>query len=680
MKFPERIKAIFTKKNLVQKATEKKMTSQDWDAIRLAYKDEYGTDLDEDNAAYQQTLRDAAVGQNVAALLGSQQPVQENASQEANEEGGENTEGAANENAQQAAQNNPDVLAQIQSLITSNNTMSRQINAMVGRAAPDQPQQTGPATLVLSGPGTTATHLYGIQHEMFSLDNRWNRVAANPSYSLANPIISKSEEIAFRGQIEKVGEAISNRFRHLHENGQLNKETLKSLTFTTSDLSSAGLGDQYVVRRQDALIARILEIPNVSDLFNTRYNVQDRELMTNAFFSELTQAFQTGAIFKGGMSLSPEFGHVDDLMIKVEFGSMKEIERMYIGYLNTSGSDPIKWNMIEFAILGLLKQAMNEYNTRKILGIYVKPEANTPGAAINASTGVIYTLLRYYHENKLLLHDDEDLADYDKATIFSVVKEFIAAVLESVTAVGSSLDGFYINLNKNHKSWWISAIRTALGKDTDFNGPDSYANVVPDTDIRIRWIPNMKQLTFMWLEQPGNLQFLENVPGEIYALKMQEFMEQVMVWSNGKEGTTASFVGKPFATSAALAANNFELQQIFMNKPISLLAADATTVDGTKGILFGTIANTAATALTDITGAQKGVAYIIECAATTNASTIAKSGKFSEITEAYTPTAVGDYIMVILNSAGTKFLELERKVAGTRTINTALQPNIPGAR
>ena len=35
--------------------------------------------------------------------------------------------------------------------------------------------------------------------------------------------------------------------------------------------------------------------------------------------------------------------------------------------------------------------------------------------------------------------------------------------------------------------------------------------------------------------------------------------------------------------------------------------------------------------------------------------------------------------MVILNSEG-KFLELERREGGVRTINKELQPNIPGAR
>lgn len=109
------------------------------------------------------------------------------------------------------------------------------------------------------------------------------------------------------------------------------------------------------------------------------------------------------------------------------------------------------------------------------------------------------------------------------------------------------------------------------------------------------------------------------------------------------------------------------------------MAADATTMDASKGFWQVTTANTAAKAITDITNAKAGVAYIIECGDTDNATTIAKTGKFADITAAYTPTKVGDYIMVILNSKGN-FLELERQVGGVRKVNAELQPNVPGVR
>ena len=82
---------------------------------------------------------------------------------------------------------------------------------------------------------------------------------------------------------------------------------------------------------------------------------------------------------------------------------------------------------------------------------------------------------------------------------------------------------------------------------------------------------------------------------------------------------------------------------------------------------------------TDIANAKAGVAYCIEAGIATHLPKVEKSGKFAKITAAFTATAVGDYLMVILDKDGN-FRELERCVGGKRTINTALQPNVPGGR
>ncbi len=83
------------------------------------------------------------------------------------------------------------------------------------------------------------------------------------------------------------------------------------------------------------------------------------------------------------MKLENEMGHVDDAMIKLKFGPMKELERMYIGYLNKEGSDPIKWSMIEFCILNSLETAQVEQNKRRMRGIYVKPETGVAGSYLH---------------------------------------------------------------------------------------------------------------------------------------------------------------------------------------------------------------------------------------------------------------------------------------------------------
>jgi hypothetical protein len=334
--------------------------------------------------------------------------------------------------------------------------------------------------------------------------------------------------------------------------------------------------------------------------------------------------------------------------------------------------------MIEFMLLNMYIQMTSEYNKRRIMGIYVKPEAGVAGSYLNAGTGVIYTMVRYQHENKLLPHDDSAYASYDNTNFLAAVQEFVEDV-QLKLAEDQSLDGFCVYLNEAHKPWWIKNVRTTYGKDIDFQGPKGFENIVPDTDVAIVWVPNLGQAKWIFMQKPGNIQGLGYVPGEMFAVKLKEDMELVKGWSTWKEGTSAAFVGRRFTTNAALVANDYLMQQIFCNKPVTDLVADATTCDATKNFWFKTIQNTVPTAITDIVGATKGPAYIIECGHATNASTIAQAGKFSELTAVYTPTAVGDYIMVILASTG-KFLELERCVAGTRTINATLQPNVPGAR
>ena len=72
--------------------------------------------------------------------------------------------------------------------------------------------------------------------------------------------------------------------------------------------------------------------------------------------------------------------------------------------------------MIEFCILNSLETAQVEQNKRRMRGIYVKPETGVAGSYLNASTGIIYTLVRYMHEFKILPHDDESYRSYTAST------------------------------------------------------------------------------------------------------------------------------------------------------------------------------------------------------------------------------------------------------------------------
>ena len=667
MSLKEKLMSVIEMLGFKQKFEDKSLTKDEFNSLIAEYQKKYQSTLTDDIASEQAAQKTAQQADEFQNMLNTIQSVLN---------GGEPSAAADDNGEQQPAQQGN---ATLEGILEGIKGMRADIQAMGANPAPDQPVQTiNTVTLSVNGFANTPDYLFGVEHSLFSMKNRWNQIAANPRAAAALPEVDEQVDgVAFYKEACNYAKSLKNRYQYLQQNKMLDAAALAKGTYATNydGVDKAGLGDQFVVLRQDALIARVLQVRDLTQFFPVAYGYQDRGLVFNAFFDEVSQAYQSGEVFKGGMKIENHMGYVDDAMIKMEWGPMKELERKYIGYLNKEGSDPIKWTMIEYQLLNTLRAAQVEQNKRRMRGIYVKPDKGVAGSYLNAATGVLYTLLRYVHQYDIKPHGESTYRTYTQATFLPAVQEFIADVRASITE-DMDLDNHFIYLNKNHQAWWIKNVRSTYGKDTDFAGPMGALSVVPDTTMRIIWLPYLGQTPFMMLHEPGNIQFLEYVPGEMLSVKMQENMEQVRAWSVWKEGTSASFTGRRFATKEEMDKNNYEWQQIFIN----LFAATITDkVDGNNGFWQITDSTTTQTTFTDIENAKAGVAYCIECGDETKLPQIAKSGKFDSITDAFTATAVGDYIMVILGSDG-KFRELERCVGGKRTINKELQPNVPGAR
>ena len=666
MNFKEKLKSVLDLLQLGKKFEDKTLSQEEFNSIVAEYRKKYQTTLNDDLAAEQaakQTAKQAAEFQQMLNTIQSVIKGVDPASKE-------------NENSEEEQ---PQSNATLEGILESLNGMRADFQALAKKPEEDKPTQTITVSPVsINGFGNTPKYLFGVEHPMLSMQDRWNKIAANPRAAAALPEVDEQVDgVAFYKAAYGFAKSLKARYQYLQENKLLDAPALAAGKYATNydGVDKAGVGDQFIVLRQDALIARVLQLRDMTQYFPVAYGYQDRGLVFNAFFDEVSQAYQTGEVFKGGMKIENHMGYVDDAMIKMEWGPMKELERKYIGYLNKEGSDPIKWTMIEYQLLNTLTTAQVEQNKRRMRGIYVKPEAGVAGSYLNAGTGILYTLLRYVHQYDIKPHVDEDYRSYTQATMLAAVQEFLADVRSTVTE-DMDIDQHVIYLNKNHQGWWIKNVRTTYGKDTDFTGPMGALNVVPDTTTHIIWLPYLGQLPFMMLHQPGNLQFLEYIPGEMLAMKMQEQMEQVRAWSTWKEGCSASFTGRRFDSRDAMDKNAYEWQQIFIN----LFAATIKDkVDGNDGFWQVTGATTTADTITDIVNAKNGVAYCIEAGVAEHLPKIAKSGKFANISDAFTASKVGDYIMVIIGNDGN-FRELERCVGGKRTINKELQPNVPGGR
>lgn len=633
-KFKTILNSIMQELGLIEKVKDKSLTDDDWKNIAQSFTEKTGKDF------YAEATMSEEDQQRIEAHDRALQLLNEGADPEPENK---NTDP---KQATSAPKQENKLLERVAQLQQTLRTQQEALNKLSQETEKDH-VVTQPIKHLGLGGSHTPTHAFGIEHPMFDAKKRWNQVAMRVSLS-SDP--TEEDEVNFKAEVKNHSRRIITRMQELHQSGSLNPKALQEIDY--SHLTEADLGEQYVIRRTDALIARIIGLPNVFSIFPLRSFIQDQELITNAFFDEYSQAYQEGEISKGGAELVPEKARVDDAMFKKLFKSMKWIERQYIGYLNTNGSDPTKWGMIEWMLLHISTVLNNERNVRAIRGCRVEPEKGKNGHFLNSSTGIVYRLLTYIEDLKILPFDNEDYADYNATNMVDVVENFVEETHQCL----ETLLGKALYLNEKHKPWYKQSFRKKYGEQTDFSDGIKVMNY----DIPIIWVPNMAAMKFIFIQDIGNLQCLEYIPGEMFGIRFEQRLESVWAYSVWKEGTGAAYSGKKFDTLKELQADNRKHQVIFINKPVTKLGENTTTAKAADNFWFVTSANTQATVFTDIEGAEPGVVYKIEIGGEENATSISKSGKFSELKSAWNPTKTGAWIKVLYDKESDKFKEVDR--------------------
>ena len=340
-------------------------------------------------------------------------------------------------------------------------------------------------------------------------------------------------------------------------------------------------------------------------------------------------------------------------MFKYLFKSLKWIENSYLGYLNTNGSDPVKWTMIEWLVLEIAKKLSAERIERQVLGHRVEPVEGKKMPANFGATGIVHRLFSYFDEHKVLPFRDASLATYTADNMGDVLSAF----MDQLSAVVKNPAEYTVYVNAKHMPWYKAWYKENYGQLANFSGIEF---TVPNHENPIVFVPAMGNIPFIFASIPGNIQPLENVPGEAYKVGFQRDLESVWAFSYWKDGAGSTFSGVPRKSLAELEAADYADQIIFMNWPAVDLAAGATAADAKKGIIFRTGANSSAPTLTNIANAREGVIYRIEIGTAANATKIAKSGKFSEISEAWNPTSAGEYIKLYYDAETQKFHDVAR--------------------
>lgn len=339
-------------------------------------------------------------------------------------------------------------------------------------------------------------------------------------------------------------------------------------------------------------------------------------------------------------------------MFKHLIKDMKWIETNYLGYLNTSGSDPVKWSMIEWLVLQFAKQLNKEAIKRQMLGYRVEPKEGEKASGMFAATGIIHKLIDFYDkENKVLPFFDKSVCEFTIANIGDVLGAFMAEISDRV----DDADEYTVYLNAKFKPMFKAWYTATYGTNADFSG---VIFKVPNYDNEIVFVPAMGNLQFIFASKPGNIQLLENVPGEMLKMYFQRDLEAVWAASYWKEGAATTFSGAQKKDKEELAETDAVEQIIFMNWPAVDVTPDAVVLDGKAGMLLKTGVNTKATALTDIKNAKNDVVYRIEIGDATFPTQINKAGKFDTLTAAWAPTKVGEWIKVYCKDG--KFYDVDR--------------------
>ena len=638
---------------LLEKAKAKTLTKEDWDKITQSYKEATGRDFYADAKAEDDKIKlahDAAL--EIISKAEKDDDDDEGKSSEDTDDDDDEGKGSedTDDDDDEKGKKKSILTKKVQSIVNDKSKLKAENKKLKEKAAVDKPADVFDRSIAIIGGAHTDKHIFGIEHAMFLRSKRWNQLTVIGRKHNVDPDIEDGKE--FQKEAREYAKSVGRRISQLHNLGLLSVDGMKAIDY--SQLTNANLGEQFVVFRQDALIARIIEIPSVKSIFSMRSNIQDQDLITNAFFGEFSQAYQEGEISKGGAELQPEMGKVHDVMFKFLFKSMKWMETQYIGYLNTNGSDPVKWNMIEWYILQIAKVLINEQNKRYMKGNRLDPITGVTAPYLTGATGVFWRIQSYIENYQVLPFTDPLYQTYTQSTILDVLEAF----MEDLNQKLESLEGLILYVNSKHEPWWKIAYREQYGKDIDFR---EVKFVSTNYNVPIVFVPCMDNSTFFFATYEGNMQLLENVPGEMFGIYFERRLESVWAMSVWKEGSSAAHAGKKFRNVADIAADNYKHSMIFCNMPTLAFAADDATPSVSGGNIFKTSAdNTAAVNITTLKDTSAGETYKIIYGGGANATTINKTGDFEKISEDWAPTTEGAWIKLV--KIDDKFYEAERSV------------------
>ena len=435
------------------------------------------------------------------------------------------------------------------------------------------------------------------------------------------------------------------------------------------------LGDYYRVRKQEQIQSFIATLPNIEKFFPLESGYQDQAVLVNLFMGEFSQPENPGSDFnnlvKGTYEFQAEVLSMFDVQFVHKFTEMKKLEKQWIGYLNKEGSSAMKWSFIEFILAETAKKLHNEREQRRVKGVRKNPVKNVPGTAMEGSNG----FLKYL---KLKIANFQIRPFPAGEWTVSSISNYVYECTQLIPEVWRDTGLINLYMSTSAVTDYHKNNEQLYGGNTDYKADLMYVKEYPN--VTIKGLPNMGASKRMFWTLEGNMKTYEDQPGEMLMVDLEQEDWGLKVWSKWKEGMACNLVGKKYASLAEM-PDDYSTQLIWCNdvdEPSTYyipMQKDDTTPSVAEHTSLVSVANTAATAITDIDDAIVGQEIRLKCGNITNAVTIAKSGKFSLLTAAWAPD-LNDVLAIKKRSDG-KFIEVFRNNATSDAIVIAADDTSP---
>lgn len=424
----------------------------------------------------------------------------------------------------------------------------------------------------------------------------------------------------------------------------------------------ADLGAYYRSQKRKELYSFVTELPSVEAVFPLESGVQDREIITNLFLGEFSQADSSNDsnfanVVKGKYEIQPEEIRMYDVMLAFEFKQLKKLEKQWIGDLNKEGSSSIKISFIEYLLRETAKKLHNEREQRRMKGIRKNPTANVPGTAMEAATGYFHYISEKINALQIkpfVLGEITSANIGDK--VFQGTSQIPAELRDSGMMrlyMPSSMVVEYHKYNELH-----------YGTNQDYTANNMFVKEYPD--VKIVELKNCGTHRRLVWTLEGNIKTFEHVAGEMLDFRLSIKEWSVTVTSQWKEGLAAVLVGKKWDRAQDMDYNHqfiFASDKDLASTDFLPMAQDDATPSALLHKSLVSVANTQSIAITNIDDVAVGEQVTLKCGSDNYGITIAKSGNFSLISAAWNPS-MGDTI-TLMKQDGGKFIELSRANAAT---------------